>query len=67
MQQPGSSEKHIAVVDFRGIQPVTPERASFTGVGPAAVEIVASLETGHYRRWAITKVRQTASPSAGNQ
>lgn len=37
-------EKHIAVIDFRGVQPLTPERSRFTIAGPVALEIVAQVD-----------------------
>ncbi len=37
-------EKHIAVIDFRGVQPLTPERSRFTIAGPVALEIVARVD-----------------------
>ena len=37
-------EKHIAVIDFRGVQPLTPERSRFTVAGPVALEIGARVD-----------------------
>jgi|GEM_PF-1980348 len=37
-------EKHIAVIDFRGVQPLTPERSRFTIAGPVGVELVAQVD-----------------------